>query len=178
MIINIFFPIFFMFLKNHRFWLSFQCRNEFCMQKYPNKHIFIGFAEKDIYPSIFAKPIDWRFFSLSAKKLISTNLAIFGFFPSKKHDSVGIRHFSLKLLEKITKNRNNDDKYVFSIFCMFFKNHRFWLSFLCRNEFCMQKYPNKHIFIGFAEKSHLPFHFWKAYSLAIFLVIGQKIDIH
>ena len=51
------------------------------------------------------KPIAWRFFSLSAKKLISTNLAIFGFFPSKKHDSVGIRHFCLRLLEKITKNR-------------------------------------------------------------------------
>ena len=113
--INIFFfPIFCMFLKNHRFWLSFQCRNEFCMQKYPNKHIFIGFAEKKaIYPSIFAKPIAWRFFSLSAKKLISTNLAIFGFFPSKKHDSVGIRHFCLRLLEKITKIENTDDKYFF-----------------------------------------------------------------
>ena len=61
--------------------------------------------KKAIYPSIFAKPIAWRFFSLSAKKLISTNLAIFGFFPSKKHDSVGIRHFCLRLLEKITKNR-------------------------------------------------------------------------
>ena len=66
----------------------------------------------------------------------------------------------------------------FYTFCMFLKNHRFWLSFQYRNEFCMQKYPNKHIFIGFAEKSHLPFHFCKAYSLAIFLVIGQKIDIH
>ena len=31
--------------------------------------------------------------------------SIFGFFPSKKHDSVGIRHFCLRLLEKITKNR-------------------------------------------------------------------------
>ena len=28
------------------------------------------------------------------------------------------------------------------------------------------------------KKSHLPFHFCKAYSLAIFLVTGQKIDIH
>ena len=94
-----------MFLENHRFWLSFQCRNEFCMQKYPNKHIFIGFAEKDHLPFHFAKPISWQFFSLSAKKLTSTNLAIFGFFPSKKHDSVAIRHFRLRLLEKITKNR-------------------------------------------------------------------------
>ena len=36
----------------------------------------------------------------SLKILISTNLAIFGFFPSKKHDSVGIRNFQLKLLDK------------------------------------------------------------------------------
>ena len=42
-----------------------------------------------------------------------TNLTIFGFFPSKKYDSVGIRHFCLRLLEKITKRENNDDKYLF-----------------------------------------------------------------
>ena len=112
-----------MFLKNHRFWLSYQCRNEFCMQKYPNKHIFIGFAEKSHLPFQFWKAyITWRFFSLSAKKLISTNLAIFGFFPSKKHDSVGIRHFCLRLLEKITKNKKiMMINIFFSIFCMFLK---------------------------------------------------------
>ena len=111
-----------MFLKNHRFWLSFQCRNEFCMQKYPNKLIFIGFAEKAIYPSIFAKPIAWRFFSLSVKKLISTNLAIFDFFPSKKHDSVGIRHFLLETFnENHKKIENNDDEYFFPIFACFSK---------------------------------------------------------
>ena len=32
-------------------------------------------------------------------------MAIFGFFPSKKHDSFGFRKFCLKLVEKITKNR-------------------------------------------------------------------------
>ena len=130
-----------MFLKNHRFWLSFQCRNEFCMQRYPNNHIIIGFAEKCHLTFHFWKAIAWRFFSLLAKKLISTNLAVFGFFPSKKHDLVGIRHFCLRLLEKITKIENNDDKSFFPIFSMFLKNHRFWLSFQCRNEFCMQKYP-------------------------------------
>ena len=66
----------------------------------------MGFTEKSNLPFHFCKAyIAWRFFSLSAKKLISTNLAIFGFFPSKKHDSVGIRRFCLRLLEKITKNR-------------------------------------------------------------------------
>ena len=44
-------------------------------------------------------------FMLSAKKFIYTNLTIFGFFPSKKHDSFGFRKFCLKLVEKITKNR-------------------------------------------------------------------------
>ena len=63
------------------------------MQKYPNKHIFIGF-EKNNYLSLnFAKVIAQRFFTQSLKKLISTNLAIFGFFPSKKHDSVDIMNF-------------------------------------------------------------------------------------
>ena len=98
-----FFFIFCMFLKNHRFWLSFPCRNEFCMQKPPNKHIFIGLAEKSHLLFHFCKAYSLVIFIVIGQKLISTNLAIFGFFPSKKHDSVGIRHFCWRLLEKITK---------------------------------------------------------------------------
>ena len=94
-----------MFLENHRFGSVFSAEMNSALQKYPNKHIIIGFAEIDHLPFHFAKPISWRFFSLSAKKLTSTNLAIFGFFPSKKHDSVAITHFCLRLLEKITKTR-------------------------------------------------------------------------
>ena len=97
----------------------------------------------------------------SAKKLISTNLAIFGFFPSKKHDPIGIINFCLNRLEKITKNNKIMINIFYSIFCIFLKTHRFWLSLLCRNEFCMQKYPNKHISIGFAENSHLWLSFCK-----------------
>ena len=126
MIIDILF-IFCKFLKNHRFWLRYQCRNEFCMQKYPNKGIFIGFAENSHLSLNFRTGYSLAIFTLLTKKLISTNSAIFGFFPSKKHDSVGITKFCLKLLEKITKNRNNDNTYFFSIFCIFLKNHRFWL---------------------------------------------------
>ena len=44
-------------------------------------------------------------FMLTAKKLIFTNLAIFGFFLSNQHDSFGFRKFCLKHIEKITKNR-------------------------------------------------------------------------
>ena len=44
-------------------------------------------------------------FMLTAKKLIYTNLAIFGFFLSSKHDLFGFRKFCFKIIEKITKNR-------------------------------------------------------------------------
>ena len=106
MITNIFFSIFCIFRKNRRLWLRFQCRNEFCMQKYPNKGIFIRFAKKKSHFSEYF-PIGYSMaiFMLSAKKLIYTNLAIFGFITSNKHDSFGFRKFCLKLVEKITKNR-------------------------------------------------------------------------
>ena len=44
----------------------------------------------------------WR---LCAKKLINIILAEFGFFPSKKHDSIVFRQFCMKFLEEITKNK-------------------------------------------------------------------------
>ena len=61
---------------------------------------------------------------------------------------------------------------------MFLKNYRFWLSFQRRNEFCMQKYPKKHIFIGFAEKSHSSFHFCKKpiFLLETFRENHKKIE--
>ena len=71
-------------------------------------------------------------FILTAKKLIYTNLAIFGFFLSNKHDSFGFRKFCLKLIEKITKNKKIMIIF-FSIFCIFFKNRRLWLRFQGRN---------------------------------------------
>ena len=78
-----------------------QRRNEFCMQKYPNKRIFITFAEKSHLSENFQTGYSLAIFTLSAKKLVSTNLAIYGFFPSKKHDSVGITVF---LLETFREN--------------------------------------------------------------------------
>ena len=45
--------------------------------------------------------------------MIYPNLAIFGFFPSKKHDSVGIRIFLLETLrEREREKKNNDGKYL------------------------------------------------------------------
>ena len=60
-------------------------------------------------------------FRLTAKKLIYTTLAIFGFFPSNKHDSFGFRKFCLELIEKITKIENNDNLYFFLFFAYFSK---------------------------------------------------------
>ena len=103
--INIVFPFFAYFLKTIDFGSVFSAEmNSAC--KNTQISTFSYFLQKKaMYRSIFAKPIAWQFFSLSVKKLLSANLAIFGFFPSKKHDSVGIRNFCLRFLEKITKNR-------------------------------------------------------------------------
>ena len=55
---------------------------------------------------------------------------------------------NLKKLTEITKTNH------FSIFFAFFhENRRILNCFHCRYEFCMQKYPNKHIFIEFADKT-------------------------
>ena len=99
------FSIFCIFLKNRRLSLRFQARNEFCIQKYPSKGIFIGFRENRLFSENFRTGYSMAIFMVTAKKLIYTNLAIFGFFLSNKHDSFGFRKFCLKLIEKITKNR-------------------------------------------------------------------------
>ena len=47
---NKYFILFFAFFsKKRRVGLCFQCRNEFCMPKCPNKCIFIGFAEVSVF---------------------------------------------------------------------------------------------------------------------------------
>ena len=101
--INIFFPFFACFSKTIDFGSVFSAEMNSACKNIQISTFSEDLQKKAIYLSIFAKPTAWRFFSLSTKKLISTNLAIFGFFPSKKHDSVGIRHFCLRILGKITK---------------------------------------------------------------------------
>ena len=54
---------------------------------------------------------------------------------------------NLKKLTEITKTNH------FSIFLHFHENRRILNGFHRRYEFCMQKYPNKHIFIEFADKA-------------------------
>ena len=59
------------------------------------------FSEKRLFSVVnFRTGYSMAIFMLTAKKLIYTNLAIFGFFLSNKHDSFGFRKFCLKLIEK------------------------------------------------------------------------------
>ena len=120
MITNIFFSILCIFLKNCRLWLYFQGRNEFCMQKYPNKGIFIGFRENSLFSENFRTGYSMAIFMLTAKKMKYNNLAIFGFFLSKKHDSFGFRIFCLKLIEKITKKQKIMITNIFFLFSAYF----------------------------------------------------------
>ena len=75
------------------------------MQKYSNKSIFIGFRDNSLFSEYFRKGYSMAIFMLTTKKLIYTNLAIFGFFLSNKHGSFGFRKFCFKLIEKITKKK-------------------------------------------------------------------------
>ena len=56
---------------------------------------------------------------------------------------------NLKNLTEITKT----NQFSVFFFCIFHENRRILNCFHCRYEFCMQKYPNKHIFIEFADKT-------------------------
>ena len=51
------------------------------------------------------------------------------------------------------KNRNYQKLIIFLFFCIFHENRRILNCFHRRYEFCMQKYPNKHIFVEFPDKA-------------------------
>ena len=81
------------FLKNRRVELSFQCRNEFYMPKYPNNHIFMGFGEKRGFSTNFCPYYSMAMWRLWAQKLINTISSEFGVFPSKNCDSIVFMQF-------------------------------------------------------------------------------------
>ena len=106
MIKNIYFFLFFAyFSKTVGFGSVFSAEMNSACKKYPKKGIFIGFAENSHFSENFRTGYNMAIFMLSVKTLIYTNLAIFGFFPSKKHDSFSFRKFCLELVEKIIKNK-------------------------------------------------------------------------
>ena len=93
--------------------------------------------------------------------MISTNLAIFGFFPSKKHDSVWYYEFLIEtFIQKSQNIENNDNKYLFSIFFAYFsKTIDFGSVFSAEMNFACKKHTNKRSFIGFENNSHLSLNF-------------------
>ena len=93
MIIIYFFFIFCIFLKNRRIELSFQCKNEFYMPKYPNNRIFMGFGEKSGFSPNFWPYYSMAIWRLWAQKLINTISAEISLFPSKNHDSIVFMQF-------------------------------------------------------------------------------------
>ena len=58
-----------------------------------------------------------------------------------------------KKLTEITKTNHFSIFFFFFFFCIFHENRRIWNCFHRRYEFCMQKYPNKHIFVEFPDKA-------------------------
>ena len=65
--------------------------------------------------------------------------------------------FSDILLKSFSETSKNEQKLpkliIFLFFCIFHENRRILNCFHRRNEFCMQKYPNKHIFVEFPDKA-------------------------
>ena len=66
--------------------------------------------------------------------------------------------FSDILLKSFSENKKKNEQkspklIIFLLFCIFHKNRRILNCFHCRYEFSMQIYPNKDIFIEFADKT-------------------------
>ena len=176
MITDISFSIFCIFHKNRSLWLCFHRRNEFCMQKYPNKGIFIGFAENSHFSENFRTGYSMAIFMLTAKKLIYTALAIFGFFPSNKHDSFDFRKFCFKLIENITKKQKIIITNIYFLFSAYFsKTVGFGSVFSAEmNSAC--KNTIIRVFLQDLQKTAIFLRiFEQAYSMAIFMLTAKKL---
>ena len=122
------------------------------MPKYPNNRIFTGLGEKSGFSLNFCSYYSMAIWRLWAKKLINTILAEFDFLPSKNMIPLLLCSSASNFQRKSQKIKNNKNQIFNFIFCIFLKNRRVELSFQCRNEFCMPKYTNDRIFMGFGEK--------------------------
>ena len=138
--------------------LIFSARNEFCMPKYPNNRIFMSFEEKSGFSPNFCP-----YYSLTSFHL-KTMIPLF------------LCNSASNFQRKSQKIKNNINYIFYFIFCIFLKNRRVELSFQCRNEFCMPKYPTNRIFIGFGEKKCFFPGFLPLLQYGDLEAMGQKID--
>ena len=176
MITNIFFSIFCIFLKNRRLGLHFQGGNEFCMQKYPNKGIIILFAENIHFSETFRIGYSMAIFMLTAKKLIYTNLAIFVFFLSNKHDSFWFQEILLETNRENHKKQKIMITNIFFLFSAYFsKTVGFGSVFSAKISSACKNTLIRVFFIGFAENSLFSENFRTGYSMAIFMLTAKKL---
>ena len=145
------------------------------MQKYPNKGIFIGFRENSLFSENFRTGYSMAIFMLTPKKLIYPNLAIFGFFPSNKHDSFGFRKFCLKLIEKITKKQKIMINIFFLFSAYFSKTVVFGSVFSAEmNSACKNTLIT--VYLQDLEKTASSYeNFRTGYSMAIFMLTAKKL---
>ena len=175
MITNIFFLFSAFFSKTVGFGSVFRAEmNSAC--KNPNKSIFIGFTENSLFSENFRTGYSMAIFMLTAKKLIYTNLAIFGFFLSNKHDSFGFRKFCLKLIRENHKKQKIMITNIFFLFSAYFsKTVGFGSVFRAEMNSACKNTLNKGIFIGFTENSLFSENFRTGYSMAIFMPTAKKL---
>ena len=108
------------FLKNRRVELSFQCKNEFYMPKYPR--IFMGFGEKSGFSPNFWPYYSMAIWRLWAQKLINTISAEFSPFHLKTMIPLFLCNSASNFLRKSQKMENNENLIFYFIFCIFLKN--------------------------------------------------------
>ena len=66
---------------------------------------------------------------------------VFEKYAENRKKSICYHHFLFFVIFSISfksQKIENNDKYFFSIFCIFLKNCRLWHRFQCKNEFCIQ----------------------------------------
>ena len=148
------FLFFCIFPENRRNLNCFHCRYEFCMENYPKKTIFIELAGKAYLPPIFIEGYSLAIKLIFSKIWTFLILLYLSSFLSKKHIYCLFLIFCSRVSVKISKNWLKLPKlFNFLFFCIFPENRRNLNCFHRRYEFCMQKYPNKHIIIEFAGKT-------------------------
>ena len=83
-------------------------------------------------------------------------------YPSKKHILWLFLIFCSRVSVKTSKNEQKLPKLInFLFFCIFHENRRILNCFHRRYEFCMQKYPIKHIFYRICRKDIITSNFIK-----------------
>ena len=118
-------------------------------------------------------------FMLTAKKLIYTTLAIFGFFPSNKHDSFGFRKVFLETKRENHKKQQIMITNIFFLFSAYFSKtiglgsvYSAEMNYACKNNLIRVFSQDLQKTAIFSE------NFRTGYSMAIFMLTAKKINIY